>query len=939
MINDYLKQNIMKKFLKITGIVILLLVLLIITVPLVFQGKIMKIAKEQINNNLNAKADFEKISLSIIRNFPYISAGLKNLSITGINGFEGDTLFSAESIIIAVDIISAVRMENIKIKTIVIDQPVVHAWVLPDGKVNWDIVKDTGEDEETDTTSGELNPQIELKRFEVNHANIRYDDDSSKINASMDDVSFTMTGDLSSDFTTLSLNSDTKLLNVSYEGIRYIKDAVLIVNTDVDADLKNSNYTLHDNSVALNDLILHFEGNIAMPNDEDMVFDLKYGLDKADFKSLLSLIPAIYMKDFQNVKTAGNLKLDGTISGTYNEKMMPDVSLALLVENAMFRYPDLPKSAENIGIDVNLFYDGVQNDNTTVDVNKFHVDLGGNPLDMTLNIKTPISDMHVNGTLHMDLDMATLNDVIPLDSTVLTGNIKAALDFMGYLSDIENEEYEKFKADGSMQIRDFRYSGPDLTRDLNINESSLLFSPKYLEVKSFDAVMGKSDFKLSGKVEDFLPYVFMDKTIKGDFIFTSGVLDLNEFMAESTETVSEETDTVPLTVVEVPGNIDFKLISRIDELYYDKLKIENTVGTILVKDSRVILDGLRMNLLSGQLQLSGEYNTKDVKNPLVDFNFKANTIDITQAFESFTTLQKFAPLARKAIGKINLDMKYTSFLNENLMPVLQSIVCEGGFYSDLLGLKNSTTFQKIGDALNTNAFNNMNFSKIGIGFDIQEGRLMVKPFETRVGSVTFVIGGDQGLDQTMNFTVGINIPRSELGAAANAPLDNLISKATGSGINIDPLENLNFRVKVGGTFSDPKIGLDLNSSSKQAAQALKEEVKQVVQEQIDTKKEEVRAAAQAEADKIMDEARKEADVIRQKAAAIADVVRKEANTNAESLVNQAKDPISKKLAEEAAKKIKQEGEASAQKITREADTKADALLNAAQEKCDRLLNP
>jgi hypothetical protein len=928
----------MKKLLKITGIVILLLVLLIITVPLVFQGKIMKIAKEQINNNLNAKADFGKISLSLIRHFPYISAGMKNLNITGINGFEGDTLFSAESIDIAVDIISAIRMENIKIKKIVIDQPVVHAWILPDGQVNWDIVKDTGE-EETDTTSGELNPQVELKSLEVNHANIRYDDDSSKINASLDDLNFTMTGDLSSDFTTLSLNSDTKLLNVTYEGIRYIKDAMLIVNTDVDADLKNSEYTLRENSVALNDLILHFDGSIAMPNDEDMVFDLKYGLDKADFKSLLSLIPAIYMKDFQNVKTSGSLKLNGTISGTYNEKTMPDVSMALLVENAMFRYPDLPKSAENIGIDVNLFYDGVQTDNSTVDVNKFHVDLGGNPVDMTLNIKTPVSDMHVNGTMHMDLDMATINDVIPLDSTILTGNIKAGLDFMGYLSDIENEEYEKFKADGSMQIRDFRYSSPDLTRDLNIKESSLVFSPKYVEVKSFDAVMGKSDFKLSGNVEDFMPYVFKNKTIKGDFIFTSVVLDLNDFMAESSETVSEEADTIPLSVIEVPGNIDFKLISRIDELYYDKLKIENTVGTVLVKDSRVILDGLRMNLLSGQLQLSGEYNTKDVKNPLVDFNFKANTIDITQAFESFTTLQKFAPLARKAIGKVNLDMKYTSFLNENLMPVLQSIVCEGGFYSDLLGLKNSTTFQKIGDALNTNAFNNMSFSKIGIDFDIQEGRLMVKPFETRVGNATFVIGGDQGLDQSMNFTVGINIPRSELGAAANAPVDNLISKAAGSGINIDPLENLNLRVKVGGTFSDPKIGLDLNSSSKQAAQALKEEVKQVVQEQIDTKKEEVRAAAQAEADKIMAEAQKEADVIRQKAAAMADIVRKEANTNAESLVNQAKDPVSKRLAEEAAKKIKQEGEASAQKITREADAKADALLNAARDKCDRLLNP
>ena len=68
---------------------------------------------------------------------------------------------------------------------------------------------------------------------------------------------------------------------------------------------------------------------------------------------------------------------------------------------------------------------------------------------------------------------------------------------------------------------------------MSITESSLAFSPRYVEVKSFDAIMGKSDFHLSGKLEDFIPYFFKDETIRGNFIFTSGVLDLNEFMTET----------------------------------------------------------------------------------------------------------------------------------------------------------------------------------------------------------------------------------------------------------------------------------------------------------------------------------------------------------------------------------------------------------------------
>jgi hypothetical protein len=926
----------MRKFLKITGIAILVILLLIFALPFLFQGKVMKIAKEQINSSLNAKADFDKLSLSLFRSFPNVSVGIKDLYIAGINEFEGDTLFSVGSVDVVVDLISAIQMKNIKIKRISIDYPRVHAWVMTDGKVNWDIVKDTGEEEE-DTTASDTNLKIELKRFEVNHGLIRYDDDSSKISASLDDFNFVMKGDLSEDFTTLSLNSNTKFLNVMVGGIKYLKNTALTLQMDVDADLKNSVYTLRENAIALNDLVLRFEGNLGMPNEEDIVMDLKFGLDKADFKSLLSLVPAIYMNDYQDVKTSGKLKLDGSLKGTYNEKVMPDVLLALVVENAMFKYPDLPKSAENIGIDVNLFFDGVQNDNSTVDINKFHVDLGGNPIDMTLNIKTPISDMHLNGNLNMDLDLATVNDVIPLDSTILKGKIKATLDFMGFMSMIEKEEYEKFKADGTMEIKGFTYSSPDLPRELSITESFLAFSPKYVEVKSFDAIMGKSDLHLSGKLEDFIPYVFKDETIKGNFIFTSGVLDLNEFMTESTETV-EEVDTLPMTVMEVPANIDFKLVSRIDKMYYDKLEIENTIGTLLIRESRVMLDGLKMNMLNGSMELSGEYNTRDIKTPMVDFDFKATAIDIPAAFTSFSTLQKFAPIAGKAIGKVTLGMKYTSYLDDHMMPLLNSIVGKGSFFSDVIGLKSSTTFDKIGDALKSNAFDNMTLNNIGVDFDIRNGRLMVNPFETKVGKATLLIGGDQGLDQSMNYIVGINIPRSELGAAANAPIDNLMSKAAGAGLKIDPLENLNFRVKVEGTFRDPKIGLDLKENSGEATQAIKEQVKQAVQEQIDVKKEEARAAAQAEVDKIMAEAQKQADLIRQKAVDAANIVRKEANTNAESLVAKTKDPISKRLAEEGAKKIRQEGEVAAQKIIKEADVEAEEVMKAAREQGDKLLN-
>ena len=54
-----------------------------------------------------------------------------------------------------------------------------------------------------------------------------------------------------------------------------------------------------------------------MPGD-DIKTDLKFKTDQTSFKSLISLIPAIYMTDFQDLN-ACNFTLDGSVIGIYSD--------------------------------------------------------------------------------------------------------------------------------------------------------------------------------------------------------------------------------------------------------------------------------------------------------------------------------------------------------------------------------------------------------------------------------------------------------------------------------------------------------------------------------------------------------------------------------------------------------------------------------------------
>lgn len=930
----------MKKLLKFLSFFILFILIILFTAPVLFKGKIMKIAKEQINNSVNAKADFADLSLSFFKNFPYLNAGIKDLSVIGIEDFEGDTLVYIKSLELAVNVISAIKMENIEVKKISISEPMISAMVLENGKANWDVAKESEEEEteEVDTTTSDFNTKIALKTFSIIDADIYYTDNESGMSASLEDFDFNLSGDFSKDFSALLITSNVEKLNFIMSGIKYLKDVELDINMDVDADLKAMKFVLQENSFALNNFILKLDGAVEMPDSADMSIDMTYSTNNADFKSLLSLVPAVYMRDYEALRTSGNLGLNGTIKGTVGETSTPDVDGQLKVTNASFSYPDLPKSADNINIDVAYHYDGRQMDNTTVDVNKFHVEFGGNPIDMTLNLKTPISDPFINSQLNANIDLTTFADIIPLEDTEIRGKIVSNLDVMGNMSTIENEQYEDFKAQGGIQVSDFFFNSPDVPKPFSISLADLAFSPKFVEVKSFNAKMGNSDFGLNGKVTDFLPFALNDKTIKGKLNFTAGTIDLNELMAsESTEeVVAEESDTSALEVIEVPGNIDFTLNSSISNLYYDKMEMKNVVGMIYIRDSKVVMEKLQMNAFSGEMTVTGEYNTQDIKNPIVDFSFKADKIDIPQAFASFGILQKIAPIASKATGKVSLGMDYSSFLNSGMKPILKSIVGAGNLSSEKIGVKGANAFNAIGNQLNLDEFKEFVLNDLNVDYEILAGKLLVNPFETKMGKTNLMIAGEHGFDNIMDYGINISAPK-ELFGSSNSKLNALYDANPIKGF--DPLksETVDLLVRLTGDMNNPKVKINPVAGMKETATAVKKEIKANAQQAIDQKKDEAKAQAKAEADKIMAEANKQADEIRKQAKIAADKIRAEANANADKMVKEAKNPLLKKAAEVAAKEVREEGEKRARQIEKEADTKAQKVIDTAQNKADKLL--
>ncbi len=883
----------MKKAIKISVLVLAVLFIALLSIPFIFKDKILAKVKSEINNNVNAKVDFTGFDISIFRSFPNLTLLLENLSVVGVSDFEGDTLAAIKTTAVTVDVMSVISGDQIEIRGLSLDDPRIQILVLENGKANWDIAKPSNDSSSTPSQSSQF--KASLKKYEVNKGYILYDDRSLGFRLVMEGFNHQGSGDFTQDLFTLSTKSDIASLIMAYGGVNYIYKAKTKIDADLEMDMVNSKYTFKENEIQLNELSMGLDGYVLMPA-EDIDMDLKFDIRKNEFRHFISMIPGMYREGFDNVQSKGKLAFNGFIKGKYNETSMPGFGVNLTVNDGMFKYPDLPTALNNVSVDLNINNpDGVP-DHTVINLKQMHVEMGQEPFDAKVLIKTPVSDADINATLKGDINLANISKLVPLEEgTTISGNLKANVTAIGRLSAIERKEYEKFNANGTINLNAFKYVSNDFKQGMVINTCELVFNPKNITLNSFDMKSGKTDIKASGWLDNFLSYLFKDnELLKGTLDIKSSVIDLNELMGEPTANTTTTTDSAAAVVFEVPENVDFLMTAIVGKIYYDDLILENAKGNIAIREKTLGLNGFSFNMLDGTISMDGIYETKDIKKPTFYFDLNLTQLDIKKTYDKFVAVQKFTPIAEKCTGKYSSNVNIKGELDSKMEPVLQSFTGKGKLASKSVTVNNFTPLVKLAEAVKMDQFKNATLDDINLSFKFENGRIYFEPYDVNLEGVKSTVQGSTGFDQTIDYVVVMNIPVELMGNQAQSTILGLITQANQkAGTNLSMGKEVRVTAKVTGTVSDPKIETGLKDMVKGTTENIKEQVK----EYIDETKKELEDKGRAEADRL----KKEAE---DKAKAESERLKKEAEAKAKAESDRLKKEAEDKLKKEADDKLK-----------------------------------
>ncbi|HSZ26191.1 MAG TPA: AsmA family protein [Cytophagaceae bacterium] len=512
----------------------------------------------------------------------------------------------------------------------------------------------------------------------------------------------------------------------------------------------------------------------------------KYKID-ADIKANLDLADIEKMYPVKGTILKGMFNLDVKANGLYDisDKKFPSVDAKINLTNGYVKSDDYPEPIENIHLIAEAMNKTGNVTDTRLNIQKLTYSLEGEPFEISGSISdlnTYNYDMKIKGLV----DLEKLTKIYPVEGFKITGIIDSDIETKGRISDLEAGRYGNTATSGTIEIKNLQVSGASVPKPISIKDALFTFTPTKIVLNKFVSKFGKSNVNITGDLFNYMAFVTKSNDmIRGDLNLTCDTLDLNEWLSDNkaSSTTPSSQSTGNIGVWEVPRNIDFVFDSDFTFIKYEDMTIASMKGEIKMKDGIMTLHETGFNTLNALFNVSGDYNTQNIKHPLFDFDIEIKELDIQKAYKEVKFIRDMMPAAANASGIFSVTYTLKGELAQDMSPKTETLIGGGELRIAEAKIDGMKIFEEISKTAKKKEIDDPHLKDFVMVTEIKDNKLYVKPFSLNVSGFNTEIEGVNdisGVSGTISYIIKVELL---------------------------PIEKLKVPFHVSGTYSNPKVAL------------------------------------------------------------------------------------------------------------------------------------
>lgn len=754
----------MKQFFKIITITSLILALtLVATAALLtslFEKPLGERITREINKQLTTELAVQDFDLALIRTFPNVAANFKGVRLMDKLG---GALLEADEVSFRFGLLSLFGA-NIQLRSVVISKGVLNIEINRKGQANYDIFKDSPEEQEEDKPV-----VVSLEMARLRDIALNYSDKTSQqdISAIIQDATFS--GEFSSN--QFALQSQAQLTShfLALDSLHYIVDKPISYDAVVDVNLEDGKYKLEKLLLKVADNAFKVDG-IIESRKSGTYFDLFATSEQGSIEGVLALLPAEYSKGLADFSSKGDFDFNALVKGQYNNQQTPEIQAEFSLRDGQLSNPKMAEPLKDVRFKA-LFSNGkLRNNSSSVfNIQDFRAYFKRELIEMKLmvaNFDEPQIDFYLDGAIPMGAVYGLLGN-----PKIAGGEGELEIDELrlqgAYLDMLDPSRIARVQASGTLEFDDAGISTPD--EKLVVDRGILRLDGNRLAVENLRLEGAGSDVVFNGVAYNLLPVFFADSlnsqkvALEFEASLSASDLDIDRLMKFATLTPEEQQAPEPVVDSLRTGQIEQRerftsflkgsFTANFQNFNYHLIEGRNFDGKLDFNNNIMTIRG-RVETMGGNFELDAA--TVFESQPSMKARLSANNINATEFFRQAENFGQEVLQDKHLKGRLDAKIAIYAFWDEQghfLMDKLRVLASLNIKEGELLGFEMLESFSTF---VNVKDLRHIRFQDMQNFLEVRNQRIYLPAMFIRSNALNLTISGEHSFDNDINYNVKVN---------------------------------------------------------------------------------------------------------------------------------------------------------------------------------------
>jgi hypothetical protein len=319
---------------------------------------------------------------------------------------------------------------------------------------------------------------------------------------------------------------------------------------------------------------------------------------------------------------------------------------------------------------------------------------------------------------------------------------------------------------GFVDFKEGMVTMSDLSYPIGIPYVKLKFEPEIFTIDESKLVIDRSDFNLSGNLNNVLSYFRGDSVLRGKFDFVSNSTDVSQLMAltngignkdtsEIKKSTTQEADTAYTGPYMVPQGIDVLLSANIKNAIMGPDTARNITGNIQIRNGALVLDGLTLQTPAARMQMTALYRTPRKNHIYLGLDYHMLDVEIGELLTMIPDIDTLMPMLRSFGGKGEFHIAVETYLDSMYNLKRSTLQGSSSIKGNDLVLMDGETFSEIAKTLKFSKKTENKVDSLSAEFTIFRNEIDIYPFLIVMDKYKAVIAGRHNFDMTFDYHVSV----------------------------------------------------------------------------------------------------------------------------------------------------------------------------------------